>query len=80
MANQRMFIRCLSCGKEKMLAKRLIESFHMLHCYESFELEKDWDKWFDDHRWGFCGDGGRGLDGFELIYEDPQEWEEGFSG
>ena len=80
MANQRIFIKCRSCGKEKMLAKRLISAFHVLHYAEAHGLEDDWNEWFKVHEWGFCGDGARGLDVFDLVYEDPRECGEGPGG
>ena len=68
MANQRMFIRCKSCGSEKMLAKRLIGPYHTIYLPE----EHSWDNWFKKHVWGFCGIDA-GLDNFELTYEHVNE-------
>lgn len=69
MANQRMFIQCMSCGAEKMLAKRLGGAFHTV------SPGTDWDVWFKKHEWGFCGDKVTGQDIFKLVYEHPPEME-----
>ena len=75
MANQRMFIQCQSCGEKKMLAKRLGGAFHTIHSVRP-DLSDAFDGWFQAHAWGFCGEGGLGLDGFDLVYEHDKEWEE----
>ncbi len=69
MANQRMFIRCMVCGDEKFLAKRMISSFYT---YDSAMFADGWDDWFSAHKWGLCKPEGRGewgLDCFQLSYE-----------
>ena len=73
MANQRMFIRCRSCGEQKFLAKHSLAAFRTHHAWGMSMSE--WNEWFDKHEWGFCGDGASGLDIFELVYEDPPDAE-----
>ncbi len=67
MANQRMFIRCASCGSERMLAKRLLGPYHTI------KMAVPWNEWFEEHAWGFCGQGAEGLDIFSLVYEHVDE-------
>ena len=68
MANQRIFLRCKACGAEKFIAKRFMGAFRTV---ATENWQDTWDAWFEDHEWGFCGDGKkhRGLDIFELAYE-----------
>ncbi len=69
MSNQRIFIRCKACGREKFLAKRSMSAFHTVY---SMRNDK-WDEWFKEHEWGFCDPSGNkhDLDIFELVYEHP---------
>ena len=66
MANQRMYIRCQSCGAEKFLAKRLLGAFHVV---DHGDWGATWDEWYEKHEWGLCGNDAEGLDIFELVYE-----------
>ena len=68
MANQRMFIRCMACGAEKMIAKRSMDAFHTRSNDQKWD---SWDEWFEFHKWGFC-DPERDkwpLDCFQISYE-----------
>lgn len=69
MANQRIYIRCGSCGAEKFFAKRMMGAFYTIGTW----TPSDWDEWFETHEWGFCGDNAKGLDIFSLVYEHVDE-------
>lgn len=70
MANQRMYLKCRSCGAEKMVAKRLAGAFHTI----DLPAENSWDAWFEKHEWGACGEQAEGLDIFDLVYEHEREF------
>ena len=72
MANQRMYLRCKACGAEKMIAKRMIGAYYTAG---GKDWADGWDKWFEEHKWGFCaGDSEyNDLDIFELSYEHVDE-------
>lgn len=70
MANNRMYLRCKSCGEEFFLGKRFSDGYFLVNYYEERGgIEKQINQFYDKHY--YCGD--EGPDCFELVYESEPE-------
>ena len=70
MANQRMFLRCRSCGEQFFIGKRMRGGYYTGGFVDSEKL----DLFYDRHV--YCK--GNGEDCYEIAYEfEPIEYDEG---
>lgn len=67
MANNRIYLKCGSCGVQFMLAKRLAGPYH-----PGVDHEERFEKFLDLH--GPCSLPG-GFDVFSLVYESPPDYD-----
>lgn len=72
MANQRMCIRCLGCGKDEIyIAKRMRDGFYTADCMNIADsLNHRLDEWFDLHK--ACGGT---EDHFAIGYEEAENYD-----
>ena len=69
MANNRIYLRCNSCGKTLFLGKRLgLGYWYENYRPEEGSLEEQLNRFYDEHE--YCN--GAGLDCFDIEYEDEE--------
>lgn len=72
MANNRIYLRCKSCGEEFFLGKRLTDGYWLCNYHEERgSIMDQLNEFYDKHT--YCK--GNGQDCFEIAYEMPEEWD-----
>lgn len=88
MANNRIYLRCKNCGEVFFLGKRLVDGFYVQdeHYGKGETLVNRINKFYDKHTWEDTNgreerlDRWGGLDCFEIVYENDDDFEQKVTG